>query len=115
LINLPSHRLSGASTPHRRPARPSSSLQPGSTHQRRRHGHDRAAHLVSGGRDDQLFSAFILCICYHAATRQDKPAPSGPTSRASCVVVSCGVRLSEVGLSEIRKPQVRVCFLRAYL
>jgi hypothetical protein len=27
-------------------------------------------------------------------------------SRASGVVVACGVRLSEVGLSEIRKPQV---------
>jgi hypothetical protein len=37
---------------------------------------------------------------------QDKPGPSGPMSRGSCVVVSCGVRWSEVGLSEIRKPQV---------
>jgi len=37
---------------------------------------------------------------------QDKPAPSGPMSRASCVVVSCGVRLPEDGLSEIRKPLV---------
>src|SRR5215472_13657303 len=38
--------------------------------------------------------------------RQDKPAPSGPTSGASCFVVSCGVRWSEVGLAEFRKPQV---------
>jgi len=38
---------------------------------------------------------------------QDKPAPSGPMSRGSCVVVACGFRLSEVGLSEFRKPQVR--------
>ena len=38
---------------------------------------------------------------------QDKPTPSGPTSEAAWFVVSCGVRLSEVGLSEIRKPQVR--------
>ena len=37
---------------------------------------------------------------------QDNPAPSGPMSRPSCFLVSCGVRLSEVGLSEIRKPQV---------
>ena len=39
-------------------------------------------------------------------TGQDKPAPSAPTSGASCFVASCGVTLSEVGLSEIRKPQV---------
>src|SRR6267378_4561396 len=38
---------------------------------------------------------------------QDKPTPSGPTSEAAWFVVSCGLRLSEVGLSEIRKPQVR--------
>jgi len=37
---------------------------------------------------------------------QDNPAPSGPMSRASCVMVSYGVRLSVVWLSEIRKPQV---------
>ena len=39
---------------------------------------------------------------------QDKTAPSAPMSRASCFVFSCGFRLPEVGLSEIRKPQVRV-------
>ena len=38
---------------------------------------------------------------------QDKPAPPAPMSGASWFVVSCGVRLSEVGLSEIRKLQVR--------
>jgi hypothetical protein len=46
----------------------------------------------------------------HATTLlpgQDNPAPSSPMSGASCFVVSCGVRLSEVGLSEFRKPQVR--------
>lgn len=37
---------------------------------------------------------------------QDKPAPSAPTSAAPSFVVSCGVRLSEVNLPEIRKPQV---------
>ena len=37
---------------------------------------------------------------------QDKPAPFAPTSGVTWFVVSCGVRLSEVGLSEIRKPQV---------
>src|SRR5256885_6547476 len=37
---------------------------------------------------------------------QDKPAPSVPMSRASCVVVDCGVRLSVCGLDEFRKPQV---------
>ena len=38
---------------------------------------------------------------------QDKPSPSAPMSGASWFVVSCGFRLSEVGLSEIRKPQVK--------
>jgi len=38
---------------------------------------------------------------------QDKSAPSAPISGASWFVVSCGVRLSEVGLSGFRKPQVR--------
>jgi hypothetical protein len=37
--------------------------------------------------------------------RQDKPVPTRPMSGANCSVVSCGVRLSEVGVSEIRKPQ----------
>ncbi len=37
---------------------------------------------------------------------QDNKAPSGPMSRPSCFLISCGVRLSEVGLLEIRKPQV---------
>ena len=37
---------------------------------------------------------------------QDNSASSIPMSRVSCFVVSCGVRLSEVGFSECRKPQV---------
>src|SRR5207302_6799218 len=37
---------------------------------------------------------------------QDKPAPSGPMSRATCFVVDCGVRFSVCGLDEFRKPQV---------
>jgi len=52
---------------------------------------------------------FLLSSSASATTLlpgQDKPGPSGPMSRGSCVVVSCGVRWSEVGLSEIRKPQV---------
>ncbi|MDP3596373.1 MAG: hypothetical protein Q8S75_05205, partial [Nitrospirota bacterium] len=31
--------------------------------------HDRTTHLVIGGSDEPSFSAFIICICYHAATR----------------------------------------------
>ena len=37
---------------------------------------------------------------------QDKLAPSSPLSEESSFVVSCGVRLSEVGLETICKPQV---------
>jgi hypothetical protein len=37
---------------------------------------------------------------------QDKLAPSCPLSEESSFVVSCGVRLSEVGLEIICKPQV---------
>ena len=54
---------------------------------------------------------FLLSSSASATTLlpgQDKPALSAPMSGASWFVVSCGVRLSEVGLSEIRKPQVRV-------
>jgi hypothetical protein len=36
----------------------------------------------------------------------DNLAPSSPMSGASAFIVSCGFRLSEVGVSEIRKPQV---------
>jgi len=35
----------------------------------RRQGHDGATHHVSGRSDDPSFSAFIICICYHAAAR----------------------------------------------
>jgi hypothetical protein len=37
---------------------------------------------------------------------QDKLAPSAPISVGLGFVVYCGVRLSEVGFGEIRKPQV---------
>ena len=37
---------------------------------------------------------------------QDKLAPSCPISEESSFVVSCGFRLSEVGLERICKPQV---------
>ncbi len=39
---------------------------------------------------------------------QDKSVPPSPMSGASQFVVSCEVRLSEVGLLEIRKPQVKM-------
>ena len=45
--------------------------------------------------------AALVVVALHV-----KPAPSPSISGASGFVVSCGVRLSEVGLSEIRKPQV---------
>ena len=45
----------------------------------------------------------LLPRCYQDRTNQPH---SAPMSGASWFVVSCGVRLSEVGLSEIRKPQV---------
>jgi hypothetical protein len=32
--------------------------------------------------------------------------PSAPTSRSAWLVVSCGLRLSDIGFEEIRKPQV---------
>ena len=38
---------------------------------------------------------------------QDNSAPSSPMSGAPWFVVSGGVRLSEVGFAEIRKPQVK--------
>ena len=48
-----------------------------------------------------------IACCYRAATRTGQTSPISPLSRASCVVVSCGVRLSVVGSLEIRKLQVR--------
>ena len=80
---------------------------PGSTHQRGRHGHDRATHHASGGSDDPSFSAFSSASATTLLPGQDKPAPSGPISAAPYFVVSCGVWLFEIRLSEIRKPQVR--------
>ena len=41
-----------------------------------------------------------------ATTLLSGPAPSATMSGTVSLVVSCGVRLSEVGLSEIRNPQV---------
>jgi hypothetical protein len=37
---------------------------------------------------------------------EENSAPSGPMAGTSGFVVSCGVRLCEVGVLEIRKPQV---------
>jgi|SRR5215469_8137206 len=54
-----------------------------------------------GGRDYSPITSATTLL-----PRQDNPAPSDPVSGASSFVVSCGVRLSEVGLAEIRKPQV---------
>jgi hypothetical protein len=59
--------------------------------------------------EEAMIHHFLLSSSASATTLlpgQDKPAPSAPMSGASWFVVSCGVRLSEVGLSEIRKPQV---------
>jgi hypothetical protein len=59
--------------------------------------------------EEETINYFLLSSSSSATTLlpgQDKPAPSAPMSGASWFVVSCGVRLSEVGLSEIRKPQV---------
>ena len=58
--------------------------------------------------EEETINYFLLSSSSSATTLlpgQDKPAPSAPMSGASWFVVSCGVRLSEVGLSEIRKPQ----------
>ena len=60
--------------------------------------------------EEETINYFLLSSSSSATTLlpgQDKPAPSAPMSGASWFVVSCGVRLSEVGLSEIRKLQVR--------
>jgi hypothetical protein len=60
--------------------------------------------------EEETINYFLLSSSLSATTLlpgQDKPAPSAPMSGASWFVVSCGVRLSEVGLSEIRKLQVR--------
>ena len=63
--------------------------------------------------EEETINYFLLSSSSSATTLlpgQDKPAPSVPLSGASWFVVSCGVGLSEVGLSEIRKPQVDACF-----
>jgi hypothetical protein len=63
--------------------------------------------------EEETINYFLLSSSSSATTLlpgQDKPAPSAPMSRASCFVVSCGVRLAEAGLFEIRKPQVVRCF-----
>jgi len=72
-MNLLSHRLSGASlligalTVPAHPYNLEELISEDGT------GHDRATHLVSGGSDDQSFSAFF--ICYHAATRTGQTRP----------------------------------------
>jgi hypothetical protein len=56
-----------------------------------------------------LFFSQISRISWSATTLlpgQDNSAPSSPMLGAHCFVVSCGVRLSEVGVAEIRNPQV---------
>src|SRR6478752_1911736 len=62
------------------------------------------------GRQDQLRGFDFLSFQFESAAPllpgQDNSGPSGPTSRSACFVVSCGFRLSEVGLPEIRKSQV---------
>jgi hypothetical protein len=55
---------------------------------------------------DKSEEVFTISSATALLLGQNKPAPSRPLSGASCIVVSCGFRLSEVGLSEIRKPQV---------
>jgi hypothetical protein len=60
--------------------------------------------------DRQCYNGFSSASDSEPATTllpgQDNSAPSAPMSEAVSFVVFCGVRLSEVGLSEFRKPQV---------
>ena len=59
--------------------------------------------------DEATIHHFLLSSSASATTLlpgQDKSALSAPMSGASWFVVSCGVRLSEVGLYEIHKTQV---------
>ena len=59
--------------------------------------------------DEETINYFLLSSSSSAITLlpgQDKPAPSAPISEAVSFVISCGVRLCEVGLLEFRKPQV---------
>jgi hypothetical protein len=67
--------------------------------------HRRVIHRqrVPGAKCDQFFT---ISTATTLLPGQDKSPPSGPMSGASWFVVSCEDRLSEVGLSEIRKPQV---------
>ncbi len=70
-----------------------------------------AAHLPSQPRpvhqkskdDGALYS---LSSATTLLPGQDKLAPFCPMSGESCFVVSCGVRLSELGSGTVRKPQV---------
>jgi hypothetical protein len=55
---------------------------------------------------DKSEEVFTISSATALLPGQDKASPSRPLSGASCIVVSCGFRLSEVGLSEFRKPQV---------
>ena len=63
--------------------------------------------LVSGGNlNSVVFSLHHLSLATTLVPGQDKLGSSGPISEKSSVIVSCGVRSSEVGVSDIRKPQV---------
>ncbi len=57
-------------------------------------------------RDERSFSEWrncLLVVCYHAAIWIGQ---TSPISRALCFMVSYEIRTSEVGLSEVRTPQV---------
>jgi hypothetical protein len=45
----------------------------------------------------------LIVICHYLLPGQDNPALSRAMSKASGVVVSCGVRLAEVRFAEFRK------------
>jgi hypothetical protein len=86
-MNLLSHRLSGASlligalTVPAHPYNLDELISEDGT------GHDRATHHVSGGSEDPLFSAFFICICYHAATRTGQITPICPHFKS---ILVCG-------------------------
>src|ERR1041385_22313 len=106
-----SHRLSGASIPHRHPAVPA-------------HAYN-LDQLISEDDtvmieqpilsvEEETINYFLLSSSSSATTLlpgQGKSSPSAPMSRASWLVVSCGDRLSDIGLSEIRKTQVTFHFV----
>ena len=100
MINLLSHRLSGASTSDRCHDRPSSSL-----HLDQLISEDGTVTIEQPIMpvEEATIQHFLLSHL-HLLPGQDKPAPSGPISAVPWFVASCGVRLSEVET---------VCFSRA--